>query len=86
MANPIRIDLTGKNIVITGAGGVLCSAFAAHLAKNGARVALLDINAAAAEAAAENPVQRAENHENGHDPENDAINGHVRPSFRLKLQ
>ncbi len=42
-----------KIIAITGAGGVLCSAFAAHLAKNGARVALLDINAAAAEAAAE---------------------------------
>ncbi len=33
-----------KNIVITGAGGVLCGAFARHLAKNGYSVALLDIN------------------------------------------
>ena len=36
--------IDNKLIVITGAGGVLCSSFARELAKNGARVALLDIN------------------------------------------
>ncbi|WP_032120947.1 SDR family oxidoreductase [Clostridium amazonitimonense] len=34
----------GKTVVITGAGGILCSMFAKVLAKNGAKVALLDIN------------------------------------------
>ena len=33
-----------KVVVITGAGGVLCSEFAKELAKNGAKVMLLDIN------------------------------------------
>ncbi len=33
-----------KTVVITGAGGVLCSSFAKHLAKNGYNIALLDIN------------------------------------------
>ena len=36
-----------KVCVITGAGGVLCSAFAAEMAKRGYAVALLDINEAA---------------------------------------
>ena len=44
MANPFNIDLTGKNIVITGAGGVLCGVFAHALAETGANLALLDIN------------------------------------------
>ena len=39
--------------MITGAGGVLCSAFAKEMAKTGAPVALLDLNLEAAEAAAE---------------------------------
>ncbi len=38
-----------KVCVVTGAGGVLCSAFAKEMAKNGYAVALLDLNAAAAE-------------------------------------
>ncbi len=42
-----------KVIVITGAGGVLCSGFAEFLAKKGNRVALLDLNLDAAEAVAE---------------------------------
>ena len=42
-----------KTCVITGAGGVLCSAFAAEMAKNGYAVALLDINEAAARAVAD---------------------------------
>jgi len=39
----------GKVAVVTGAGGVLCAAFAEDLAKCGAKVALLDINLEAAE-------------------------------------
>ena len=41
-----------KVCVITGAGGVLCSAFAKEMAKNGYAVALLDLNVTAAEAVA----------------------------------
>ncbi len=36
--------LEGKTIVITGGGGVLCSAFAKELASRGAKIALLDLN------------------------------------------
>lgn len=42
-----------KTIVITGAGGVLCSGFAEFLAKKGDRIALLDLNFDAANAVAE---------------------------------
>lgn len=38
----------GKVIVITGAGGVLCSCFAQYLAEQGNNVALLDLNETAA--------------------------------------
>lgn len=44
--------LNGKVAVVTGAGGVLCSAFAEALAAAGAKVALLDLNEEAAKAAA----------------------------------
>ena len=47
--NVLDTDLTGKVAVITGAGGVLCSAFAKVLARAGAKVALLDLNLEAAE-------------------------------------
>ena len=50
MAVPFKVDLSGKTAVVTGGGGVLCSAFAAALAECGARVAVLDLrveNAAA---------------------------------------
>ena len=53
MANPFNIDLTGKNIVITGAGGVLCGVFAHALAETGANLALLDINLEAAKKVAD---------------------------------
>ncbi len=43
-----------KVAVITGAGGVLCSAFAENLAKQGCSVALLDINEQAVKEVAEN--------------------------------
>ena len=36
--------LENKVIAITGAGGIICSAFAKALAEEGAKVALLDIN------------------------------------------
>ena len=42
-----------KNIVITGAGGVLCSAFAKALASDGNKIALLDLNVEAAAKVAE---------------------------------
>lgn len=45
MKLPIEVrDLKNKVAVVTGAGGVLCSAFAKALAKAGAKVALLDRN------------------------------------------
>ncbi len=47
--NVLNTDLTGKVAVVTGAGGVLCSAFSKTLARAGAKVALLDLNDAAAE-------------------------------------
>lgn len=54
MGNVINTDLSGKVAVVTGAGGVLCSAFSRVLARAGAKVALLDINeSAAAQVAAE---------------------------------
>ena len=53
MKLPFKIDLKDKVVVITGAGGVLCSLFAEGVAKTGAKVALLDINEAAAKENAE---------------------------------
>ncbi|MBQ9862020.1 MAG: SDR family oxidoreductase [Clostridia bacterium] len=50
MTNVLNTNLTGKVAVVTGAGGVLCSAFAKTLARAGAKVALLDINLEAAQA------------------------------------
>ena len=49
MKLPFNIDLKDKVAVVTGAGGVLISEFARALAACGAKVALLDINAEAAE-------------------------------------
>ena len=46
--NVVNTDLSGKVAVVTGAGGVLCSAFAKVLARAGAKVALLDRNFEAA--------------------------------------
>ena len=40
---PFQIDLNGKTAVVTGGGGVLCSAFAKALAECGANVAVLDL-------------------------------------------
>ncbi len=51
--NVLNTRLDGKVAVVTGAGGVLCSYFAAVLARAGAKVALLDLNGEAAESFAE---------------------------------
>lgn len=53
MKLPIKLDLSGKVAVVTGAGGVLCSDFAKAIALCGASVALLDINVDAAQAYAD---------------------------------
>lgn len=54
--NVLDTNLTGKVAVVTGAGGVLCSAFAKTLARAGAKVALLDLNEEAAQAYADKIV------------------------------
>ncbi len=49
-------SLNGKVAVITGGGGVLCSGFAKTLAKQGVKVAVLDLNEAAAQKVADEIV------------------------------
>ena len=41
---PLNIDYSGKVVVITGAGGLICGAMARAFAQSGARVAALDLN------------------------------------------
>lgn len=53
MKLPLNTDLTGKTVVITGAGGIIGGMFAKALAQAGAKVALLDLNKEAAEKIAE---------------------------------
>lgn len=55
--NVLNTDLSGKVAVVTGAGGVLCSAFAKTLARAGAKVALLDLNEEAAQKYADEIVE-----------------------------
>ena len=45
---PFNVNLENKVVVVTGAGGIICSEFAKALAECGAKVALLDINYEAA--------------------------------------
>jgi len=45
--------MTNKTIVLTGAGGVLCSTLAKALAKEGHKIAVLDLNKVAADKVAE---------------------------------
>ena len=54
--NVLNTDLTGKVAVVTGAGGILCSHFAKVIARAGAKVALLDLNEAAAQGFADEIV------------------------------
>ena len=50
---PLNIDFTGKVVVITGAGGVLCGDMARAFAQAGAKVAALDLNGEAVKKVAE---------------------------------
>ncbi len=50
-------SLDKKVIVITGAGGVICGELARALAKDGAKIALLDLNKEAAQAVADEIVK-----------------------------
>jgi NAD(P)-dependent dehydrogenase (short-subunit alcohol dehydrogenase family) len=43
MSIPFNIDLKGRVCVITGGGGILCSAFAKALAECGGKIAVLDL-------------------------------------------
>ena len=56
MKLPFKIDLSGKVVVVTGAGGVICSMFAEALAETGAKLAMLDLNGEAAKSCAEKIV------------------------------
>lgn len=47
------VDLSNKTAVITGAGGILCGNFALHMARRGAKVAILDFNYDAAKKTAD---------------------------------
>ncbi len=49
MKLPFHIDLSDKVVVITGAGGVICSTLAKAVGACGAKVALLDLNKEAAQ-------------------------------------
>lgn len=49
MKLPYNVDFTGKVVVVTGAGGVLCGDMARAFAEAGAKVAALDINFEAVE-------------------------------------
>lgn len=44
MQLPINIDYSGKVVVITGAGGLICGSVARAFAQSGAKVAALDLN------------------------------------------
>lgn len=50
---PLNIDFSGKVVVVTGAGGVLCGTMAKAFAQAGAKVAALDLNEEAVQKLAE---------------------------------
>ena len=50
---PLNIDYTGKVVVVTGAGGLICGAMARAFAQSGAKVAALDLNEEAVKALAD---------------------------------
>ena len=43
---PLNVDYSGKVVVVTGAGGLICGAMARAFAQSGAKVAALDLNEA----------------------------------------
>lgn len=58
MKLPINVDLSGKVVVITGAGGVLCGQMAEVIALCGAKVALLNRSVDKAQVYAERIISR----------------------------
>ena len=50
---PLNVDFSGKVVVVTGAGGVLCGTMARAFAQAGAKVAALDLNEEAVKALAD---------------------------------
>ncbi len=50
---PLNIDYSGKVVVVTGAGGLICGAMARAFAQSGAKVAALDLNEEAVKSLAE---------------------------------
>ena len=50
---PLKIDYSGKVVVVTGAGGLICGAMARAFAQCGAKVAALDLNEDAVKALAD---------------------------------
>ena len=56
MKLPFKVDLKDKVVVITGAGGIICSHLARAVAECGAKVCLLDLNKDAAQAYADEIV------------------------------
>ena len=52
MELPLKVDYTGKVVVVTGAGGLICGAMARAFAQSGAKVAALDLNEDAVKALA----------------------------------
>lgn len=50
---PLNVDFSGKVVVVTGAGGVLCGTMAKAFAQAGAKVAALDLNEEAVQKLAE---------------------------------
>ena len=50
---PLNIDYSGKVVVVTGAGGLICGAMARAFAQSGAKVAALDLNEEAVKRLAE---------------------------------
>ena len=53
MELPLKVDYTGKVVVVTGAGGLICGAMARAFAQSGAKVAALDLNEEAVKKLAE---------------------------------
>jgi NAD(P)-dependent dehydrogenase (short-subunit alcohol dehydrogenase family) len=53
MAVPFKVDLSGKVAVVTGGGGILCSAMAKALAECGAAVAVADLKLESAQRVAD---------------------------------
>ena len=62
---PLNIDFSGKVVVITGAGGVLCSTMARAFAQSGAKVAALDLNEEAVKKLAEELTRKIQRIMNG---------------------